>query len=162
MNTMEKMMYTIEQELHPVVAANYSKWGWPDGNMNNIKYTKLAGITNQTFSASHVEFSGDYSKSIIVKRFNDTTMVELIDRDIDNRVSEKLAELNLGPKVFCYDNYNRVEEFLPSEVLTAAEMPKLETKRKIMYHIAKFHTANIDFLPKTPLISDIAKGVNPL
>lgn len=111
---------------------NYTKLNWPDSLLENIEIQRLTGLTNKNFHITHKGENHSENKKIglVYKHFNETDLVELIDRDVDNRVCCELDKFDLGPTVIQFDSKSRLEIFLEGQVFTTEDMlnPNLQKK----------------------------------
>lgn len=134
--------------LFNVIKMNHKIIGWPDIEKSDVKATYLKALSNMTY---RVDCKLPGVNPILAKRFGQGFLDRLLDRSIDNMVSEVLGNIGVGPKVLYYSHRCRVEEFLLCSEFTKEDMVNPKMRLLLTYEIQKLHRAEIPGLPKGSL-----------
>jgi thiamine kinase-like enzyme len=139
----------IESLLLPKLQQNFAKFGWPDADLSNLKFKRMSGISNVVWQIEHGDSASDPSNGgVLLKVFNDTNLVNLIDRNIENQVAKAIADSKLGPEVLYCDKTIRIERFIVGETVSAELMQDRSFQRKLMMLIPALHAVKIPALQK--------------
>lgn len=146
----------------PLLVEEAPKWGWPANiAQNNVKPTYLNALSNMTYK---VEYTGDdhQLEPILFKMFGTGLIEQLLDRDIDNKISKLIGDSKIGPTVLYFSDKIRVENFIIAEGFTAEDMNDPIQRRKLMFFISRIHRIDADFLDKDTLFTRMQNDSFPM
>lgn len=134
------------------IVDNREVYGWPEINKEDVIPTYMKALSNMTYK---VDCKINNVRPLLAKRFGQGYLQELLDRDIDNAVSQFYGNQGVGPRVFYFSESHRIEEFVESTVFTAEDMANPKSRNFLAYYIAKLHSSTPPCLPQGSLFSRI-------
>lgn len=140
------------EHLFPLLKKEHERLGWPDITADQVTPTYMKALTNMTFK---VECSIPGTKPLLAKKFGKGFVDELLERSLDNQISENYGLHGVGPKVLFYTEDIRVEEFLESDEFTFEHMHCPRMRNMLAYYISKLHNSNPPVRNKKSMFTQI-------
>lgn len=150
----ERIAYFYEH-LFPIIKQNHSVFGWPDVQPADVKPTYMKALTNMTYKVQCL--TADV-KNILAKKFGTGFLDKLLNRPLDNKISEAFSKSGVGPNVLYYTNETRFEEFLLSSEFTFEDMNNQRMRNLLTYYIVNMHHTEIPDLPAGTLVKRFLNG----
>ncbi|KAE8666604.1 putative choline kinase 1 [Hibiscus syriacus] len=130
------------EELKAVLKAVASEWGDIIKDMEEFLVVKLKGaMTNEVFQINWPTKHGGLHQKVLVRVYGEGVEV-FFNRDDDIRTFECMSEHGQGPKLLGRFPDGRIEEFIHSRTLSAADLRDPEISSLVAAKLREFH--NLD------------------
>lgn len=111
---------------------------WKDVSLDDVKFTKMQfGHSSDTYKVE-----APYEMKIIFRKFKSHNhgYVDYNSKDKLNLMFKQLSEEGLAPKLFYYDNFCRIEEYIDSRVILSVEINDTQIRKKLAIRLGYFNS----------------------